>query len=189
MPHIDDARTVLRNGFNGETFIFRAKLDDPGSAMFDVILEQGGSGGGNALEHVHPCADEIFSVRSGRLAVVINGESRLLGPGDTLVVARGARHHFVNANAGATEFTVAFDPPQQHLRFFANFATLAEQRPQWFSAKGDPHVLLIALVLHSYRDHLYLAGLPMAVQKLLFAVLAPLARLRGYRMEIEPCSR
>jgi len=41
-------------------------------------------------------------------------------------------------------------------------------------------------VLHTYRDHLYLAKLPILVQKILFAVVAPLARLRGYRMMIEP---
>jgi hypothetical protein len=41
-------------------------------------------------------------------------------------------------------------------------------------------------VLNAYRDHLYLAGVPLFLQKLLFAVLAPIARLRGYRMEIEP---
>ncbi|HEY7599861.1 MAG TPA: hypothetical protein VH741_08040, partial [Candidatus Limnocylindrales bacterium] len=76
--------------------------------------------------------------------------------------------------------------PQQHLRFFANFAIATEKRPQWFSAKGDPGLLMIALALHAYRDHLYLVGLPIFVQKLLFAALAPIARVRGYRLEIGP---
>jgi hypothetical protein len=52
--------------------------------------------------------------------------------------------------------------------------------------KGDPHFLLIALVLNTYPDHLYLAGPPVFLQKLLFALLAPLSRVRGYRIEIEP---
>ncbi|MGL5138067.1 MAG: hypothetical protein ACRC7G_09895 [Beijerinckiaceae bacterium] len=58
--------------------------------------------------------------------------------------------------------------------------------PEWFSPRGDPNLLLIALVLHTYRDHLYLAGIPLIVQKLLFAAVSPLARLRGYRTAIEP---
>jgi hypothetical protein len=45
---------------------------------------------------------------------------------------------------------------------------------------------MIALVLHTYRDHRYLAGPPIFLQKLIFALLAPVARLCGYRMAIEP---
>jgi hypothetical protein len=41
-------------------------------------------------------------------------------------------------------------------------------------------------VLHTYREHLYLAGPPIFLQKFIFALLAPLARLCGYRMAIEP---
>ena len=63
---------------------------------------------------------------------------------------------------------------------------LTKKRPEWFSAEGDPNLLLIALLLHSYRDHLYLAGIPVFVQKLIFAALSPLARVRGYRLEVEP---
>lgn len=64
---------VLRNAFNQETFIFSGPVDDPSVAKFDVLLARGGSGGGNALVHVHPGADEHFTVRSGRLKVVIDG--------------------------------------------------------------------------------------------------------------------
>ena len=82
--------------------------------------------------------------------------------------------------------TVGFTPAQQHLRFCANFARTAANRTQWFSKNGDPHFLLIALIPNTYRDHLYLAGPPVFLQKLMFALLAPLSRIRGYRIEIEP---
>ena|SRR5438552_6084212 len=90
------------------------------------------------------------------------------------------------ANAGTAELKIEFRPAQQQLRFFANYASLAAHWTTWFSSKGEAHFLLIALVLHTYCDHLYLAKLPILVQKILFAVVAPLARLRGYRMMIEP---
>lgn len=99
---------------------------------------------------------------------------------------RGEPHFFANASDGVTELTIEFTPAQQHLRLFANFESLAQKRPQWFSDRGDPNFLLIALALHTYRDHLYLAGPPIFLQKLLFAALAPLACLRGYAMEIGP---
>jgi hypothetical protein len=43
-----------------------------------------------------------------------------------------------------------------------------------------------ALILNTYPDHLYLAGPPVLLQKLIFALLAPLSRVRSYRLEIEP---
>jgi quercetin dioxygenase-like cupin family protein len=186
MPKAIEQGAVLRNAFNKETFIFSGPVDDPDVAKFDVVLEKGGSGGGNALVHVHPGAEEHFTVKAGRIKVVVNGQERIVGPGESAIVPRGQPHHFANASEGNSEITVEFRPAQQHLRFFANFASMAEKHPEWFSAAGEPDFLLVALTLNTYRGHLYLAAIPPIVQKVLFAVLAPIARLRGYRMEIEP---
>jgi hypothetical protein len=101
-------------------------------------------------------------------------------------VPRGKPHFFANASEGPAEFTIEFTPAQQHLRFFANFASIATKRTLSFSERGDPHFLLIALLRHTYRNHLYLAGAPILLQKVLFGILSPLARLKGCRMEIEP---
>jgi mannose-6-phosphate isomerase-like protein (cupin superfamily) len=176
----------LRNAFNKETFVFSGPVDDPAVARFEVILEKGGSGGGNALLHVHPGADEHFAVRSGRIKVVVEGREQIVESGESAVVPRGKPHFFANAGDGAAELEIEFRPAQQQLRFFANFATLAAHRTEWFSSKGDPKFLMIALALHTYRDHLYLAGPPIFLQKFIFAMVAPLAKLCGYRMAIEP---
>ena len=178
--------TILTNAFNGETFIFSGPIDDPMAARFDVRLAPGGSGGGDALVHIHPGADEHFMVRSGRIKVMIGGKPFQLGAGEQVVVPRGTPHCFANDHDGVSEMTIVFTPAEQHVRFFANFASLAARRTAWFSRRGEPNFLLIALALHAYRGHLYLAGLPVWLQKLLFAALAPLARLRGYRLKIEP---
>jgi len=42
------------------------------------------------------------------------------------------------------------------------------------------------LALHTFKDHLYGAGPPIWLQKLLFAALSPLARLVGYRVLVRP---
>ena len=177
---------VIGNALNKETFIFSGPIDDPDVAMLEVVLEEGGTGGGNAIVHIHPLADEQFTVTSGRLKVVIAGREQLLGPGETAVVPRGAAHYFANANDGRTAFKVEFRPAQQHARFFANFATATTKHPDWFSAKGAPKLLCIALALDTYPDHFYVAGLPVFIQKALFAALAPIARLFGYYAEVAP---
>src|SRR6185436_287704 len=178
----DQPRTVLRNAFNQETFIF-THTDDPDVARFDVVLGKGGSGGGNALVHVHPLAEERFLVTSGRIKVVVDGREQLVGPGEQAVVPRGRPHHFLNGWDGDTEFTVEFRPAQQHLLFFSNFARMTAEHPEWFSPRGDPDFLLIAASLHRFPDHTYLARPPVVIQKLLFALVTPIARLSGYRFE------
>ncbi len=186
MPTEIKRGTMLRNAFNKETFVFSGPVDDPSTARFGVILEKGGSGGGNALVHVHPGADEHFTVKSGRIRIVVDGSEQLVESGGRAVVPRGKPHFFANAGDDMAELEIEFRPAQQQLRFFANFARLAAEQTAWFSSQGDPNFLLIALVLHSYRDHLYLAGLPIWLQKFVFALLAPLARLCRYRLAIEP---
>ena len=177
---------ILRNAFNGETFIFPDVQNDPMETRFRCILDKGGSGGGNALVHIHPLADETFEVKSGRIAVVIEGYENIVEAGRSVTVTRGTPHYFKNGGDEIAEMVIRFTPAQNHQEFFINFATLVEKKPRWFSAKGDPNFLLITLVLHTYRNHLYLAGVPIILQKFLFACLAPIARLRGYRLEMLP---
>src|SRR3979490_2593698 len=55
----------LYNAFNKEIFVFSGPVDDPAVARFDVVLEQGGTGGGNALLPIPPYAEEDFSGTSG----------------------------------------------------------------------------------------------------------------------------
>jgi len=138
------------------------------------------------MAHIHPRADETFIVRSGQLQVSIDGTVHDLRPGETITVPRGKPHFFRNAHDSETVIVVRFTPAQRQLRFFLNFATLAQNHPEWFGSKGEPSFLLMALTLHTYRDHFYLAGPPVWVQKALFAALAPLARLCGYRVIVRP---
>jgi mannose-6-phosphate isomerase-like protein (cupin superfamily) len=173
---------AIRNAFNGETFIFPIRQEDPSQARITLQLDPGGTGGGNALEHVHPVADETFCVLTGRLEVVMAGQHHDLYPGDSLTIPRGRPHYFFNSGKGVTTASVNFSPAQNHTAFFKAFATLTQERPEWFSAKGDPNLLLIALFLNRYPDHLYLAGRPVWLQKALFRVLARLALWRGYRL-------
>ena len=42
----EQPRTVLRNAFNQETFIFTGRTDDAEVARFDVVLGKGGSAAG-----------------------------------------------------------------------------------------------------------------------------------------------
>jgi quercetin dioxygenase-like cupin family protein len=178
--------TSITNAYNKETFVFTDPVERADLARFDVILAEGGTGGGNAVPHIHPNADETFFVHSGRVKVVINGTEHFGAAGETLVVPRGQPHFFANAHAGETRLTVSFSPGQKHLRFFLNLAAMTAVSPRCFSPQGDARLLSMALALHAYAGHLYLADRPVPVQRALFAVLAPIARLLGHRMLVPP---
>lgn len=176
---------TLVNAFNEETFVFTTPESNE-AAEFEVRLGPGGSGGGNAMAHIHPKTDETFTVRSGLLTVSINGQMHELRPGETITVPRGKPHFFRNAHEGDTVAIIRFTPAQHQLRFFLNFATIAQNRPEWFGSKGEPSPLLMALTLHTFKDHFYMAGPPVWLQKMLFATLAPIARLMGYKVVVSP---
>ncbi len=178
--------TTITNAFNRETFVFTDPVERADLARFDVVLEEGGTGGGNAVAHIHPAADETFFVRSGRVRVVIDGVDHFAEAGESILVPRGCSHFFANAHAGETRLTISFSPGQQHLRFFLNLAASTVLAPGAYSPKGDPKLLPLALALHAYAGHLYLAGPPIWVQKMLFAGLAPLAWLLGHRLQVPP---
>ncbi len=178
--------TQILNHFNRETFVFTHPYDDQPESRMDVILGEGGSGGGNAIAHIHPETDEMFTVRYGRLSVTLDGVEHFVEAGQTITVPMGVSHFFRNAYAGETRATVVFSNPQQHQRFFLNLAKWTRDRPDYFGPNGEVRLLVIALCLHRYRDHLYIAGKPVWLQKILFAALAQVALLAGYRLSVEP---
>jgi hypothetical protein len=78
----------------------------------------------------------------------------------------------------------------QKCRFFLTpgleWATLLESifdmaRDGLTKADGTPPFLAMATGLHQFKDHFYLDKPPVAVQKVIFALLAPIAKIAGYR--------
>lgn len=79
---------------SGETFEFQtsAKAGD-GIFRFRWTLEGGKKG---PPEHVHDHESETFHILRGTLRIWIEGTPRDLGPGETVTVAKGQRHRFLN---------------------------------------------------------------------------------------------
>ena len=56
--------------------------------------------GGAITEHVHPHQEERFIISAGEAHFTLDGEERVVGPGETLVVPAGARHSEANPGIG-----------------------------------------------------------------------------------------
>jgi quercetin dioxygenase-like cupin family protein len=189
MQPLPPVGTRIRNHFNGETFIFTHVDDRADEVQFQVHLERGGMLTGTGRQHLHPNADEEFIVETGMLRIMIAGEWKMLGPGESLVVERGTPHLFRNGHDGETLFTAKFRPANDFLRMFLNMSMNTANNPSWYDAKGEPPLVLQAMALHAFRGHAYGHGIPIWFQKLLFALLSPVARLKGYRLAMPPRSR
>jgi quercetin dioxygenase-like cupin family protein len=102
MEPVPPAGTRIRNAFNGETFIFTHVDEGASEFQCDVFIEIGGMKTGTGRQHLHPDADEEFIVKEGKLKLMVDGEWRMLAPGERFLVQRGVPHLFRNGHEGET---------------------------------------------------------------------------------------
>jgi len=135
---------------------------------------------GRAL-HVHPLQEERFVVIRGRVEFVMGTRKIVCIPGESVVVPAGVRHTFKNAADGESEMFGEYRPglPEHSRRFFEVYFGLA--RAGLTDLKGLPSIWQIAVEMPTMSDHVRLASPPWAAQRLVLALLRPIARLMGYR--------
>jgi mannose-6-phosphate isomerase-like protein (cupin superfamily) len=63
-----------------------------------------------AALHVHRSDDEAWHVLSGRLGFRVGDEEREVGPGESLLVARGTPHSYWNALAEPSRYLLVMTP-------------------------------------------------------------------------------
>jgi hypothetical protein len=74
---------------------------------------------------------------------------------------------------------VEISPAGRFEAMIANLFGLAQDGKT--NAKGMPNLLQLALLAREFEDVLYFTKPPRALQKILFAILAPIASLLGYK--------
>jgi mannose-6-phosphate isomerase-like protein (cupin superfamily) len=103
-----------------------------------VMEDELPAGEGRAREHIHPSQTEAFEVLSGSYTLVVDGEQRELGEGDTAQVPPGTSHSGWSEDGAVLRitFTPALRWEQFVRRLFA----------------GEP----AARLLHHFRDEIRL---------------------------------
>lgn len=140
--------------------------------------------------HVHPHVRERFTVVRGRLEARVAGVLHRLGPGQSAVIDAGVVHDWWNPSTSeeahvlvelddATGTDAAFG----HLaRFELMIATLfGLARDGKVDAKGRPSLLQAAVMMQEFSDVIVFTQPPRAVQRVVAGVLAPVAKVLGYR--------
>lgn len=131
--------------------------------------------------HVHPLQEERFEVIRGSVEFAMGAQKVVCGPGESVVIPAGIAHTFKNAGDSESEMLAEYRPglPRQSRRFFEVYFGLA--RAGLTDSKGLPSIWQIAVEMPAMSDHVRLASPPWAVQRLVLAVLRPIAWLMGCR--------
>jgi mannose-6-phosphate isomerase-like protein (cupin superfamily) len=66
--------------------------------------------GGATTEHLHRVSEELYLVTAGRGRLVIDGEERLIEPGDCALILPGARHKLFNVGEEPLRIVCACAP-------------------------------------------------------------------------------
>lgn len=171
------AYPVIENPVTGERGVVRQA---PGPAGHRLVADLYARPGAAVVgEHVHPTSTEAFTVVRGTLGIRLDGTERLATAGTRVVVPPGTPHDWWNAGDDTAWVVVEVDPGQRFESMIRNLFGLAVDGRT--DATGRPGLLQAALFAREFDDVIRFTSPPRAVQRTLFAALAPLARLRGLR--------
>jgi quercetin dioxygenase-like cupin family protein len=144
-------------------------------------------GGRVVGEHRHPELVERFTVLDGELVLKRDGVTSVLRQGDTATIEPNVWHDWWNAGSRDARARVEVTPGERFAHMLETFFGLA--RLGHTNARGMPHLLQLALIAQEFSDVIVFRSPPLAVQRLLFGALAPIAHWRGYRATDPQLSR
>lgn len=138
--------------------------------------------GPDAMElppHVHTRGREYFHTLEGEVTLVVDGETRRLGPEESVSIEPGQEHFFRNDSDEYAAFYVEtpwFETIEIQFTFFGMDHDGAFSRDGSYGQPG----FLQGLVMSEYlREGTHITAAPFALQRLLWATVAPAGRALG----------
>ena len=136
--------------------------------------------GGVITEHVHPHQEERFAIDTGEAHFTVNGEERVVGPGETIAVAAGVCHSEANPGSVAVEGTVELRLGLHTRQMHEAFAGLAAEGKT--TPRGAPkNPLQLGATVWHFRHESRVTSPATWVQNLVLPPLWALAKLFGVR--------
>jgi quercetin dioxygenase-like cupin family protein len=172
------AGEVHENPATGERGVIRVGTDTTGGELLvvDLYIRPGGAVIG---EHLHPAMEERFTMLRGRVGFRIAGREAIAEPGVQLIVSPGTPHDWWNAGPEEALVRIEMRPAARFEAMIRNAFGLAQDGR--VNKRGMPNLLQLAVFAREFADVMQLTRPPRIVQKMLFGLLTPLARLLGYR--------
>jgi quercetin dioxygenase-like cupin family protein len=170
---------TIAHPLSGERITFLETAGTTGGDLLKISIEMA-PGGILGAAHVHPRAQEEFEILSGRIQLKTSGKTRVADVGESIIVPRGSDHIWGNPFDDPATVAVTLRPALKMETVFETLFGLANDGK--LNPKTQmPSFLQMMVMAHEYRDDLTLPGVAGVATRGLGAVLAPLARARGYR--------
>ncbi|MCX4680605.1 cupin domain-containing protein [Streptomyces sp. NBC_01433] len=172
---------VYENPRCRERVVIRTPAAETGGmrTVMDVYVQPGGAVSG---AHVHPLSEERFTLVRGRVAFSVDGREVVLDrPGQTILIPAGAKHRWWNAGGDESRHVCELIGRADRfeklvLRQLFGLAQDGKTTPD-----GMPRLLQQAVTTLEFEDVLRFTSPAWPVQRVLFGVLAPIAKLLGYQ--------
>jgi quercetin dioxygenase-like cupin family protein len=136
-------------------------------------------GGAVLRAHLHPTIDERFTVISGKIGYMLDGKRGVLEAGQSADLPKGVPHDWWNAGDEEARVIVEIRPAARFEQMVITLFGLAAEGKT--NKKGVPNPLQLVVISQEFDDVVQFMNPPPAVQRVLFAILAPLGRLMGYK--------
>jgi mannose-6-phosphate isomerase-like protein (cupin superfamily) len=169
---------VFDNPVTGERATVRLGTRETNGQRLIVDLDLKGEGFGCPL-HLHPNVHERITVVSGRVGVYVNGAISIAKIGRTIDIPPGVAHRFWNAGICEANITIDIQPAKRFEAFIRNMIGLAQDGKT--DARGMPPLLQFAAIATEFEDVIRFLKPSRFAQRLIFPLLAPIARMGGYR--------
>ena len=172
------AGEIYENRVQGDRFVVREGSAETGGERLagDLYIRPGGAVAGR---HVHSYLTECFEVRSGTVRFHIGGRDEVATPGLRVEIPPGTVHDWWNVGDDEAHVLFEIRPGVRFELMIQNLFGLANDGKT--NARGVPRLLPLALFSREFRREGEFVRPPRLVQRVLFALVAPLARARGYR--------
>ena len=172
------AGDVFENPVTGEYGYVRVGTEETNGKLLvsDLRLHPGAAAIG---PHIHPNADERFTAVKGKIGYLLGDQKKILQANESMEIPRGIVHDFWNAGDEEARVIVEIRPgARMELMMITMFSLAYEGKT---NKKGVPNLLQMALIAKEFEDVLQVMNPPLWVQRVLFGILAPIARLVGYK--------
>ena len=169
---------AFNNPITGEYGAVRLGTEDTPDKRIvtDLRLRSGGAVIG---EHVHPSIDLRFTVIAGKIGYRLDGKEGVASGGDVLEIERGHIHDWWNAGDDEARVIVEVMPADRFELLISTLFGLAIDGKT--NKKGVPNLLQMAVIAQEFEDIVQFMSPPPSIQNILFGILAPIGRRRGYQ--------
>lgn len=172
------AGDTLHNPLSGETFVILKTAADTHGALFQMETRVPVNGGTRVPPHLHPTHTMRLTILRGAMKFWMSKpeNEKIYTAGDKLTIPTHTPYHWTITGNDELHFVTEFEPAGEWEHLFESMSAIGRAATQ----KRLNPVLASMSVLNRRRDHMYFSVMPVAIQKVLFAGVAFIAKLVGY---------